>query len=129
MQPPTRALLQVAPLALAVLVIGWLAPGARAEEPIGGRYGVAPPGPCAEAVRLVPCPGGTCEGAAPARSRFDPVDVAAGLGTDGPGPPDPTEFAGPGSCVDPSTPCGAVDPRATRGSGVIETPPGPAPPP
>jgi hypothetical protein len=102
-----------------------LASGAGAAGP--QRWQVAPAGPCAEAETRNPCPGGACTSSTPARSRFDPTDVAAngGAGRGGAAPPEADSFPGPGSCADPSTPCGATEP--TR---LAESPSaGPVPPP
>lgn len=79
--------------------------GARAAGE--GRWQIAPAGPCAEAPTRSPCAGGACVSDAPARSRFDPIDVAAaGDGAGGPPPPQAEPFRGPGSCADAGTPCG-----------------------
>jgi hypothetical protein len=89
------------------------------------RWQIAPAGPCAEAEARRPCPGGPCTSRTPARSRFDPTHVAAAPGRGGGGAPLPAadSFPGPGSCADPSTPCGAT--RPTR---LAERPPATPPP-
>jgi hypothetical protein len=103
------------PLALLAMA---LALGVAADASAAGRrWQVAPAGACAEAERRDPCRGGACASSAPARSRFDPTDVAAG-GRGGAPPPSAEQFAGPGSCADPSTPCGSSG--AVR---IAETPP------
>jgi hypothetical protein len=105
------------------LVLG-LALAADGEAAGPQRWRVAPAGPCAEASPRNPCPGGACTTRTPARSRFEPTDVAAPPAADG-GllPPEAKAFSGPGSCADPSTPCGRFEP--TR---VAERPPAPPPP-
>lgn len=91
------------------------------------RWEVAPAGPCAEPAALQPCPGGACVSSTPARSRFDPTDVAATRpGGGGATPPEADDFPGPGSCADPSTPCGGFEP--TRVAETPSTPPPPAAP-
>jgi hypothetical protein len=123
--------------------VGWLTRGALlagllvasgpsdAAEP---RWRVAPAGPCAEPVALQACPGGRCGTVGtPVRGRFDPVDVAADQTGGGGGVPPPLEeFSGPGSCADPSTPCGDTDPTEVAGQPPSQPPPpsgGPATPP
>lgn len=81
--------------------------GEEARAAGEGRWQIAPAGPCAEAPTRSPCAGGACVSDAPARSRFDPIDVAAaGGGAGGPPPPQAEPFRGPGSCADAGTPCG-----------------------
>lgn len=106
-------------LALGVVVAG----DGLAASP--KRWPVAPAGPCAEAMARNPCPAGVCTASTPARSRFDPVDVA----TEAPGGwdlPNPaaSSFAGPGSCADPGTPCGNFEPTRLVGQppAVVEPP-------
>jgi hypothetical protein len=95
--------------ALAALALAAALVPASAGAGEGNRWRIAPAGPCAEATLPAPCPGGRCAGGS-ARSRFDPVDVAAeGRVTEG-APPEPADFSGPGSCADPSTPCGPIEP-------------------
>jgi hypothetical protein len=109
-------------LALAAALALALAAEADAEP---RRWQVAPAGPCAEAATRLPCPGGACNArSSPARSRFDATDVAAGAGEGGAAPPELDSFPGPGSCADPSAPCGAIEP--TR---VAENPTPPVAPP
>jgi hypothetical protein len=105
-------------LALALLLGGGTRAGAE------GRWQVAPAGPCAEAMVREPCTGGACAaGAAPARSRFDPTEVAAGAGGGGAAPPAADSFAGPGSCADPGTPCGSFEPTRVAERPPVEPPP------
>lgn len=87
--------------ALAIAV--WLAaPAAFAEVPI------APGGPCAVAPQRDACAEGACtKMRSKARGRFSPGEVAEGGETNGGEQlPSPPPFDGPGSCADPSNPCG-----------------------
>lgn len=97
------------------------------------RWQVAPAGACAEAKPHQPCAGGVCKSRTPARSRFDPTDVAATPGQGGAALPGLVPFTGPGSCADPSTPCGPESPTHVAVSPPpIQPPPaapGPAGPP
>jgi len=108
-------------LALAAgLALALAGPAGAAGAP---RWQVAPAGPCAEAAKRPPCPGGECKSRTPARSRFEPTDVAATPGRGGASPPGLVSFTGPGSCADPSTPCGPNGPTHVAAS------PPPVPPP
>jgi hypothetical protein len=109
------------PVLAALMLALSFPPEAHAAGP--RRWQVAPAGPCAESLVRDPCAGGACaSSSAPARSRFDPADVAAQPGGGGAAaPPGADQFPGPGSCADPSTPCGGpIEP--TR---VAESPPVP----
>jgi len=119
---PIPSLRRLAPAALALALALPIAGDAGAAGP--RRWQVAPAGPCAEATIRQPCAGGVCTSRTPARSRFDAADVAADSGGGGAAPPGIDQFPGPGSCADPSTPCGSIDP--TR---VAENPPPVRPPP
>ena len=93
-----------------------------------GRWRIAPAGPCAEAPTRSPCAGGACVSDAPARSRFDPIDVAAaGGGVNGTPLPRAEAFQGPGSCADAGTPCGDGAPRIAADDPPVEPPPIPSP--
>jgi hypothetical protein len=117
--PGSRLALAAFALSLAIAADG------RAAGP--QRWLVAPAGLCAEAPHREPCAGGACASqAAPARSRFDPTDVAATTRRAGVAPPGAQAFSGPGSCADPSTPCGGSS-EPTRVAG--NPPPAATPPP
>jgi hypothetical protein len=119
--------------ALAVLALAPAAPAASAGTTTGVRarhWVVAAPGPCASVEARNPCAGGACAAEGPpARSRFEPVDVAGAPQAPEPPAPDPKDFGGPGTCADPSLHCAGSPSPNPRPTGVIEPPVVPAPPP
>ncbi len=121
--------MQPAPFQSRLALVGALVFGLSLAAAAGAagprRWQVAPAGPCAESLVRDPCAGGACASSpAPARSRFDPADVAARPGGGGAAPPEAEFFPGPGSCADPGTPCGRpAEPTQVAGSPPVQPPP------
>jgi hypothetical protein len=118
--------------ALTVLALATAASAASAgtQAARARHWVVAAPGPCASVETRNPCAGGACTSEGPpARSRFEPVDVAGAPRVPEPPVPDPKDFGGPGTCADPSLHCAGTPSPNPRPTGVIEPPVVPAPPP
>ncbi|MDJ0869637.1 MAG: hypothetical protein QNK03_26290 [Myxococcota bacterium] len=119
-------------LAAALLAAAPAAAGS-AEADSDLRHRVAPAGTCAKLPPLQGCSGASCGASArPARSHFDPVDVASGPGEtrQGIAPPSQDLFDGPGPCQSAGDVCGEpAVPQLADTPGVIEPPVVPVPPP